>query len=203
MPPINDDMFGPAAPLNSEELPSIKDVICFAKHVQDNSTSTQCRKLSDTKIGMFKIGLKWNFDFYHILVNQVKEGVLEIYAGCSKYFTSPSPILQDKTTIFNNIKKTLEEASLYEKDRGDKKKRLAFIQTSTNLFNVFACKYVLLHEVFTNNRWLIFSLIGVLYIYVRTSIVSCLERIVLHHVEHEASTTDASALPKRSFHQDC
>ena len=56
MPPINDDMFGPAAPLNSEELPSIKDVICFAKHVQDNST--QCRKLSDTNIGMFEIGLK-------------------------------------------------------------------------------------------------------------------------------------------------
>jgi len=198
MPPRNDDMFGTAAPLNSEELPSIKDVICFAKHVQDNST--KCRKLSDTKIGMFKIGMKWIFYFYHILVLQVKEGVLGIYAGCSKYFSSPSPILLEDRTIFNNIKKTLEEASLYEKGGGVEKKRLAFIAGSTNLLNVFACKYVL---QITNNRWLIFSFIGVLYIYVRTSIASCLERILLHHVEHKASTIDASALPKRSFHQDC
>ena len=74
---------------------------------------------------------------------------MEIYAGCSKYFTSPSPILHDKTTIFNNIKKTLEEASLYEKGGGVEKKRLAFIAGSTNLLNVFACKYVL---KITNNR---------------------------------------------------
>ena len=75
-----------------------------------------------------------------------------IYSDCSKYFTSPSPILLEDKTISNNIKKVLEDASLYEMDRGDKKKRLAFIQSSTNLFNVFACKYVLQHEVFTNNR---------------------------------------------------
>ena len=51
MPPRNDVMFGPAAPLNSEELPSIKEVICFAKHVQDNLPH-HCKKLSDSKIGM-------------------------------------------------------------------------------------------------------------------------------------------------------
>ena len=136
-------------------------------------------------------------------MHQVKEGVMGIYSDCSKYFTSPSPILLEDKTISNNIKKVLEDASLYEMDRGDKKKRLAFLESSTNLFNVFACKYVLQHEVFTSNRLLIFSLTGVLYIYVRTSIVSCLERILLQHVENGASTTTASAHHRRGFHQDC
>ena len=33
-----------------------------------------------------------------------------IYSDCSKYFTSPSPILLEDKTISNNIKKVLEDA---------------------------------------------------------------------------------------------
>ena len=63
-----EDLFGPPAQLDPQELPTLKDVLKFAKYCQQESHGLKCLKLSSPQIGEIDM-LQYSFSIFTMLIH--------------------------------------------------------------------------------------------------------------------------------------